>query len=537
MKKLANLIIIFLTVLSIFLFVQVQATDYYDNIKQQNISLDITNTLYSEAGKLGINLSFFPRTDERQLVSLETIPKGKVSDPSIYFHFDRTGNLKIQVFSNITTDFLLKKIPYVDMNTLAPEITRSDYTKPSNFTDSNNFKIKNKAQQLASTSDSFENLYRLAEYVKNSMTYDLNHTDLKKASEILDEKTGVCAHYTILFNALSRSLGFPTKYVSGIAYSTRSNSFEEHAWSEVWLPEIGWTPFDTTFGQYGWIDSYHVALKKGMDAGEPSVVYSYVGGYIQPDPIETEAKILNQEGFVKLNIDFKGELLKQEVSQQSYVPLKITVTNNEDYYLALPVRVSVAPEVYGRFQKILLLKPGEQIDTYFMIYIPYKSECKRGCTSKIEVLDIFNDSIETNISFSDNNDRVSLEEAIQLINSTGQVNQDDLNSDIDFYCRPEKSSYTEDEERRAICNIKTQKEETLRICYKSQCIERHFNKDELVELEPINISSNETNVCLTLIDSNLSLNSCLEFPVQKERNIFIIIKNFFVSLYKKIFNL
>jgi hypothetical protein len=367
------------------------------------------------------------------------------------------------------------------------------------------------------------------------MTYDLNFSDLKKASEIIEEKKGVCVHYTILFNALSRSLGFPTRYVSGVAYSTISNSFEQHAWSEVWIPEIGWVPFDTTFGQYGWLDTYHIALKKGFDAGESFVVYNYVGGYIQPDQIQTNAEIINQSGLVRLNISLEGELLKEKVSQQSYVPLKVRITNNENYYLALPVRVSIALEVYGRFQKILLLKPGESIETYFLIYIPYKSECKMGCTSKIEVLDIFNDSIQTNITFSNDYETVFLEDAIQLMNSTGSVNLEDLNNDIDFYCRPEKEIYTKDEERRAICNVKTQEEGNLTICYKSQCFEKHFNKDENVELEPINIYSNETNVCFTVIDSNLSLNSCLEFAIQKEKNIFVKIADFFVSLYNGIF--
>ncbi|MCX6741872.1 MAG: transglutaminase-like domain-containing protein [Candidatus Pacearchaeota archaeon] len=540
MKKSINLILI---VLAMFLlstcflsFQKVQAADYYDTIKQQNISLEIINTLYSESSRLGANLSFFPKTDERQLVSLQTDPKGKIYDQSIYFNFERSGDLKMVLLSNITTDFLIKPIPYVDINALFPEIAKSEYTKSTNFTDSNNFKIKNKAQQLAQGStDSFEILYKLAEYVKNSMAYDLNFNELKKASEIIEEKKGVCAQYTILFNALSRALGFPTRYISGVAYSTASDSFEEHAWSEVWLPEIGWVPFDTTFGQYGWLDTYHIALKKGLDAGESSIVYNYIGGYIQPDQIQTNAEIINQSGLVKLNISLEGELLKEKVSQQSYVPLKVRITNNENYYFALPVRVSIAPEVYGRFQKILLLKPGESIETYFLIYVPYESECRRGCTSNIEVLDIFNDSIQTKITFSDSYDRISLEDAIQLMNSTGSIDLYDLNNDIDFYCRPEKEVYTKDEERRAICNVKTQKEETLKICYESQCIEKYFNKDENVELEPINISSSETSVCLTIIDSNLSLNSCLDFAIKKERNIFGRIADFFVSLYNRIF--
>jgi hypothetical protein len=73
------------------------------------------------------------------------------------------------------------------------------------------------------------------------------------ATDVLASKSGDCHEHTVLFTALARSLGIPTRMVAGlVSYQDR---FYYHAWPEVWVPPSaehpggGWLPLDPTLGE------------------------------------------------------------------------------------------------------------------------------------------------------------------------------------------------------------------------------------------------------------------------------------------------
>ena len=69
---------------------------------------------------------------------------------------------------------------------------------------------------------------------------------------------------TILFTALARSLGIPTRVIVGMAYSDAhfdgKPRFYYHAWPEVFVGK--WVPMDPTLGQEI-ADARHVRLIEG----------------------------------------------------------------------------------------------------------------------------------------------------------------------------------------------------------------------------------------------------------------------------------
>ena len=511
-KKEMILILASFVLLSILISLTSAEFPYSENIQEQTMSIRIENSLYTSASRLNVNMTMFPLDDERQASVINAFPQENLipSIDTINFRFNEKGTVVFGVESEVRTRFLLKKLKEISLEELKEQANTSEleiYKKPSTYSDSDNFMIKNKALQLTKSNNSIEILYSLAEYVRNSMNYNLEKQDLRKASEIFQEKQGVCSHYTILFISLARSLGFPSRYVSGVAYSNKINDFQEHAWAEVYIPDYGWVPFDVTFGQYAWLDSSHVAFKKSIDAGEPSAKYRYSGGYIQPDQILIKTNVSSYLGFVDSNITIKVEPYKDEVSQESYVPIKVRVTNNNNYYVALPVRVSIAPQVYGKIQKILLLEPNSFQETYFLIYLPYEEKCSRGCKTYVEIIDLFNNSQTQELIFSDFKEKVSLQEALQVINEP-------KSGDIDFYCKLGNST---DENKTLICSIKSKESEKLTLCYKEQCYEQNLEKDKLTEV-PIEIQTNQTNACIQLKDSNLTLNSCVNVENEKKKS-------------------
>ncbi|OYT38261.1 hypothetical protein B6U82_00330, partial [Candidatus Pacearchaeota archaeon ex4484_31] len=238
-----------------------------------NTIVNISNELESSSDVI-INLTAFPLNDERQSSTIETFPLGEITENYIKLELERGKNVFF-ITSNTKSFLYIPKIKRTKLLEAIKVNKNKEFTSPTFYITSNDEFIKNKADQLKSD-DAFETLFNIASYVDKIMEYDLNSKELKKASELLKERKGVCSHYTILFLALTRALGFPSRYVSGLAYSTEEKRFIEHAWAEVYLNDR-WIPFDLTFHQYGWLDAFHIALKKSKEARKEFVQYFYYG--------------------------------------------------------------------------------------------------------------------------------------------------------------------------------------------------------------------------------------------------------------------
>jgi transglutaminase-like putative cysteine protease len=89
--------------------------------------------------------------------------------------------------------------------------------------------------------------------IKKSPTFSVPY-----AKEVLKHKVGDCNEHTVLFGALGRALGVPTKVVVGIVYV--DGAFYYHAWNEYYWGR--WIACDPTFGQY-LADATHIKLEEG----------------------------------------------------------------------------------------------------------------------------------------------------------------------------------------------------------------------------------------------------------------------------------
>lgn len=78
------------------------------------------------------------------------------------------------------------------------------------------------------------------------------------AIDILKQRVGCCRHNAVLYAALARASGIPTRLVAGLIYD--NGAFQFHVWDESWVGE--WTPFDPTYpGDF--VDATHIKLVEG----------------------------------------------------------------------------------------------------------------------------------------------------------------------------------------------------------------------------------------------------------------------------------
>jgi len=83
---------------------------------------------------------------------------------------------------------------------------------------------------------------------------------LSNAVETLQTREGDCTEHTVLFVALARAAGIPTREVAGVSAIEGGEGLYFHAWPEVWVGE--WVATDPTLGQ-DVADATHIKFAQG----------------------------------------------------------------------------------------------------------------------------------------------------------------------------------------------------------------------------------------------------------------------------------
>ncbi len=82
---------------------------------------------------------------------------------------------------------------------------------------------------------------------------------IPNALQVLEMGEGDCNEHAVLFAALARAAGLPSRVAAGVVYS--EGVFLYHAWNEVWLGER-WVSVDAAFDQMP-ADATHIKLVEG----------------------------------------------------------------------------------------------------------------------------------------------------------------------------------------------------------------------------------------------------------------------------------
>jgi transglutaminase-like putative cysteine protease len=89
------------------------------------------------------------------------------------------------------------------------------------------------------------------DYIGNELVYTYNGKNWG-AQATLGRMGADCTEYASLLVALSRSEGIPARYFEGLLVLDRETEAKarlEHAWSDVYLPSLGWVAVDPTLGR------------------------------------------------------------------------------------------------------------------------------------------------------------------------------------------------------------------------------------------------------------------------------------------------
>jgi transglutaminase-like putative cysteine protease len=119
------------------------------------------------------------------------------------------------------------------------------------------------ARQVCGNGRQRADLIKLMHALLEAMPYSPGATTVEStAAGAFAAGAGVCQDHAHAFIACARSLGIPTRYVSGYLYSNDLSHLASHAWAEAWLDGY-WYCFDVTNGLCR--PDRHLKLAVGMD--------------------------------------------------------------------------------------------------------------------------------------------------------------------------------------------------------------------------------------------------------------------------------
>ncbi|MDY6911271.1 MAG: transglutaminase-like domain-containing protein [Chloroflexota bacterium] len=138
-----------------------------------------------------------------------------------------------------------------------PSDELNPYLEPEAKAESDDPLIVEKANEItAGTQNAWEAARAIAEWVHENIRYQITASGARQA--LIDSK-GDCGPQAYLTIAMCRAVGIPARLVGGFAYG--NGQFGQHYWVECYMgKKNGWIPFDSTVGEYGWIDAAHVRL-------------------------------------------------------------------------------------------------------------------------------------------------------------------------------------------------------------------------------------------------------------------------------------
>ena len=116
---------------------------------------------------------------------------------------------------------------------------------------------------------------KLMRFVHVHLTYESRsthvHTHMREA---LEDRRGVCQDFAHVLLGLCRTLKIPALYVSG--YLATEQASATHAWTEVYIPGVGWQGLDPTHNCQP--DETYVKIGVGRDYADlPPVSGTYKG--------------------------------------------------------------------------------------------------------------------------------------------------------------------------------------------------------------------------------------------------------------------
>ncbi|CAN0599987.1 unnamed protein product [Ectocarpus sp. 12 AP-2014] len=127
-------------------------------------------------------------------------------------------------------------------------------------------KTKEFAAMIGQEPSTLAGLHAASAAILDAVPYESGQTKADTtAEEAIKIGKGVCQDHAHIMLAAARHAGLPARYVSGyLMMDDRVEQDASHAWTEVYIDDLGWVGFDVSNGMSP--DERYVRIATGLDA-------------------------------------------------------------------------------------------------------------------------------------------------------------------------------------------------------------------------------------------------------------------------------
>jgi transglutaminase-like putative cysteine protease len=130
---------------------------------------------------------------------------------------------------------------------------------------------------LAKRGSDLDHAHGLADAIHQAIAYQTGATDPDTtAAEALSAGYGVCQDHAHALIAAALSVDIPARYVTGYLHAEGNIAEASHAWSELYVPNLGWVGFDASNGVCP--DDRYVRIGSGFDAVDAAPIRGVAQG-------------------------------------------------------------------------------------------------------------------------------------------------------------------------------------------------------------------------------------------------------------------
>lgn len=195
---------------------------------------------------------------------------------------------------------------------------------------------------------------------------------------LFESKKGYCAYYAAATVFLLRSMGIPSRVVTGFLTVDRSDKnkgwywyYEDqsHGWVQVYFPEYGWLDFDTTVGND---EAEQSPAPDGTPPMQPpNAIWAAHGEILETDTLKKTARIFirnlifKEKEFKNIQVNTNTDLRIAAVWKDSIkVPLNTLQKNDQVMMVSYAEKlksISVERELNTLLQKLPVLIPIDDV--------------------------------------------------------------------------------------------------------------------------------------------------------------------------------
>ena len=152
------------------------------------------------------------------------------------------------------------------------------YTSPAKYVESSHPEIVAASKNIVGNETNpylaARNIFHfLVQHMKRDWSLATYDPETEGALFTLRNERGVCRHFSALFVALARAAGIPAAMIWG---SWDYGLVDKHDWAHFYLPNYGWIPVETTFGDSQEnADRWFAGLPDNIHISVMSVNYGY----------------------------------------------------------------------------------------------------------------------------------------------------------------------------------------------------------------------------------------------------------------------